>query len=203
MDPTQPHTQGRKSRKSTHVLAAALGAIVGIGCVLLFWLFSFRDPLPPLSATDFQAAQNRWRENGPQDYFIEVRVQGRQPATYRVEVQDGEAVRAFRNGQPLNQKRTWGTWSVPGMFSTMASDFRQVAMFQSGRGDENTSNLGLYGVFDPYYGYPQRYRRITWSQGREDSMAHRVGQAEGGVSGGDAEMEVSWEVVQFVSNDDH
>ena len=190
--------QARKRRRSTLVLAAALGTAFGLACVGLIWLFALRDPLPPLSAAEFEEAQRRWRENGPADYDLQVRVEGRQPATYRVEVRRGEPIAAFRNGRPLPQKRTWGTWSVPGMFSTMASDFRHVAAVERGRADHETPRLGLYGIFDSHYGVPRRYRRVTWSQGREESMAQRVGREPGLASGGNAEMEVSWEVIEFV-----
>ncbi|MBW3600249.1 MAG: hypothetical protein KY475_23645 [Planctomycetes bacterium] len=196
MDASEAKAPVRHGRRSNRILAAVLGAAFGLAGVLLFWLLSFRDPLPPLSAEDFRKAQERWQANAVDNYDIEVRVRGRQPATYRVEVRDGEPAAAFRNGRPLTQKRTWGTWSVPGMFGTLASDFRHVAEVESGRADETTPRLGLYGVFDPRYGFPRRYRRITWSQGREESMAHRVGQGRVG-AGGDAEMEVSWEVTEF------
>lgn len=84
------------------------------------------------------------------------------------------------------------------MFSTLADDFRNVELVESGQADETTPRLSLYGEFHPVYGYPQRYRRITWSQGREQSMAHRVGRAGArSAAASGAELEVSWEVVRF------
>jgi hypothetical protein len=185
-----------RPRTSLLFLAAALGAMFGLVCALLFWVFTFRDPLPPLTAEEFEDAQLRWRENGPQDYDIEVEVVGRQPAVYRVEVRGGEPAAAFRDGRPLTQRRTWSTWSAPGMFETLASDFGSIARFQAGTADEYTPRVSLYGVFHPEYGYPERYRRIMLGQGREESMAHRI--AQGAASSADASaMEVAWTVREF------
>jgi hypothetical protein len=186
-----------RRRASTFFLAAALGAMFGLAGAFLVWVFSFRDPLPPQTARDFAEAQQRWREHGPRDYDIEVEVSGPQPAVYRVEVRGGEPVAAFRNGRPLTQKRTWSTWSVPGMFDTQAGDFRHVARIEAGTADETTPRLSLYGVFHPQYGYPQRYRRIMLGQGQEESMAHRVSQGRARGAGDSAAMEVSWDVREF------
>jgi hypothetical protein len=178
-----------------YFLAAGLGAVFGLACVALLWVFSFRDPLPPVTVRDFEAAQQRWRENGPESYDMEVEVLGPQPAVYRVEVRGGEPSAAFRNGRPLTQRRTWATWSVPGMFDTQASDFRHVARIEAGTADETTPRLSLYGIYHPQYGYPERYRRIMLGQGQEESMAHRIGQGRTG--GGSSAMEVSWRVLEF------
>lgn len=96
------------------------------------------------------------------DYDIEVAVAGTQPATYEVRVRDGQAIEAFRNGKPLNQRRTFGTWSVPGMFSTMSRDVEAVERRERGEADPSTPRLTLRAEFDPKYGYPKRYQRIEW-----------------------------------------
>jgi hypothetical protein len=189
-----------RRRKSVLILSAVLGAMFGLTCALLISAWLLRDSLPRLSQQDFDEAQRLWRENGPGDYDIEIEVSGRQPAVYRVEVRSGEAAAAFRNGQKLTHRRTWATWTVPGMFGTLASDFRHVALVEAGTADENTPRLSLYGVFHPSYGYPQQYRRIMLSQGREESMAHRIGQSPL-PAGGDSAMEVSWKVREFTIRD--
>ncbi len=191
-DPTFRTTR----RTSLRYLAAALGALVGLAAVMLFWVLSFRDPLPPLSVSSFETAQKRWREQGPASYDIEVEVSGRQPAKYRVEVRDGEAVSATRNGQPLTQRRTWTTWSVPGMFGTMESDFQHMKQVAEGVADEQTPRLALYGEFHPQYGYPQRYRRVGLGQTAQTSVAHQVGRSEGADSAV-IESEVAWIVREF------
>jgi hypothetical protein len=183
-------------RRSSIVLAAILGSLFGLAVALLFWAYSHRDRLPQLSQQDFEDAQSRWRKNGPRDYDVEVEVSGRQPAIYRVEVRGGEPAAAFRNGQPLTQKRTWFTWSVPGMFGTLESDFNHVARVTTGDVDENTPRLRLFGIFHPKYGYPERYRRIMLGQGREESMAHRIGQSAAPTADTSA-METVWTVREF------
>jgi hypothetical protein len=182
-------------RKSLTILAAVLGAMFGLTGALLVWAWSLREPLPRLTQQDFDKAQQRWRENGPPDYDVEIAVSGPQSAVYRVEVRGGEPAAAFRNGQKLTNRRTWGTWSVPGMFGTLASDFRHLARTQAGTADENTPRVFLYGVLHPKYGYPEQYRRIMLGVGREESMAHRIGQ--GAVAGDASSMEVSWTVREF------
>jgi hypothetical protein len=182
-------------RNSLLILAAVLGAMFGLAAALLIWAWTQRNPLPPLSQEDFEESQRRWREQGLLDYDIEVEVSGPQPAVYRVEVREGEPAAAFRNGRKMTERRTWATWSVPGMFGTLASDFRHLARVKAGVDDENTPRVSLYGVFHPTYGFPQEYRRIMLGQGREESMAHRISQ--GSIAGGEGLMEVSWVVCEF------
>ena len=111
----------------------------------------------------------------PPEYDIEVRVTGSQPAIYRVQVRAGEAVAAWRNGQPLLSRRTFGTWSVPGMFGTISRDIESIERHTTGKADRFTPRLILRAEFDPQYSYPARYRRIEqWST-----------------------VEVAWEVTDF------
>jgi hypothetical protein len=143
--------------------AIALGVAIAIAMVLIRQRIA--DPTPPLTSERFDAAWERWRSKGPGDYEIQVRVTGSQPATYRVLVGDGEAQEAFRNGQPLQQHRTFETWSVPGMFSTIEADLTR----QQGKASAGVSpaRMTLRAEFDPEFGYPRKYRRIEWGQGIE------------------------------------
>jgi hypothetical protein len=88
-----------------------------------------------------------------------VAVAGRQAARYYVEVRAGEVRVATRDGQPLRQERTRGTWSVPGMFGTIQTDIANLEKQQAGTADPTTPQLLLRGVFDPQLGYPVRYLR--------------------------------------------
>jgi hypothetical protein len=120
-------------------------------------------------------ARQRWEANAPPNYDIEVVVRGSQPATYAVEVRDGRPEVALRNGQPLLQRRTFSTWSVPGMFSTMSRDVEVVERFEQGNASPSAPRLALRAEFDERFGYPTRYRRIEWG----------------------SPVEVSWEVTKF------
>lgn len=151
------------------------GAALGIALTLLVVRTLNRDPTPVLTPADFQAARERWKQQEPPNYDIEVQVSGSQPATYRVEVRAGEAQSAWRNGRPLSQQRTFGTWSVPGMFSTISRDVDNLQRHAEGRADATTPRLTLRAAFDPKFGFPQRYTRIEWG----------------------SDVEVSWEVKRF------
>jgi hypothetical protein len=151
--------------------AIALGVLIALGLVVIRQRIA--DPTPALTSRAFDAAWEQWRRQGPADYEIHIRVSGAQPATYRVVVVDGEAKQAFRNGQPLQQRRIFETWSVPGMFSTIEADLTR----QQGKSATGVApaRMTLRAEFDPEYGYPRKYRRIEWGQG----------------------IEVNWEVERF------
>lgn len=162
-------------RRLSLLLAAFLGTIVGVAGVLIVVAVVRSNRWPTITDEAFEQAQQRWRQHGPADYNLEVKVSGPQPATYRVEVRQGEVLSAARNGSPLTQRRTFDTWSVPGMFATMRRDVENVQRVASGNADPDTPRLTLFGQFDPEYGYPQSYHRIQWG----------------------TDMEVSWEVTEF------
>ena len=157
------------------ILGALAGTSLGVIPALYLLRQVSRDPTPALTPGLFYAAHDRWKAIAPPDYDVEVRVTGSQPATYRVEVRDGEPQAAWRNGQPLTTRRTFGTWSVPGMFSTISRDIESVERHSNGKADRFTPRLTLRAEFEPRYHYPQRYRRIQqWST-----------------------VEVVWEVTEF------
>ena len=157
------------------VWSLLLGGLLGLMLTLVTVRWLNYDPTPPLEPADFYAARDKWKQHAPASYNIEVQVSGSQPARYRVEVRDGQAIAAFRNGRPLTQQRTFGTWSVPGMFATMSRDVENVERHAAGRADAFTPELTLRAAFDPQYSYPQTYKRIQWG----------------------ADVEVSWSVIKF------
>ncbi|MBW8885585.1 MAG: hypothetical protein JF612_12615 [Planctomycetia bacterium] len=110
-------------------------------------------------------------------YDIEIHVTGPKASTYRVEVRDGDPQAAWRNGQPLLTRRTFGTWSVPGMFATMSRD---VEAIERAAAAGRAPPLILRAEFDAQYGYPAKYRRID----------------NGSRKGSDA-IAVTWDVIQF------
>jgi len=128
--------------------------------VIFRWQYAER--IPQISPAEYYAAKERWRVNGASSYDIEVQVTGTQEARYRVEVRDGQAIAAWRNGVPLQQQRTFSTWSVPGMFGTMSRDIEVLEKHAAGRADANTPRITMRAEFDEKFGYPARYRRIQW-----------------------------------------
>jgi len=140
-----------------------VGGIIALG--IIRWKYG--DPLPEMSPADYFAAKDKWKASAPENYDIEVEVTGTRPATYRVQVRGGVAVAASivdQQGQetPQMQQRTFGTWSVPGMFGTMSKDVEVLEKHAKGKADKFTPRLTLRAEFDPKYGYPAAYRRIQW-----------------------------------------
>ncbi len=125
-----------------------------------------RDPTPRLAPEAFYAAFDRWKATAPPDYNIEIEVTGPQAAVYRAQVRGGQPIAAYRNNQPLRSRRTFGTWSVPGMFSTMARDVDAVERRAAGQSRPGEVELILKAEFDPMYHYPRRYQRIEWGSRR-------------------------------------
>jgi hypothetical protein len=157
-----------------------VGGLVGVLGTLIALRVANRDPTPALTPDLFHAAHERWQTSAPPNYDIEIRVSGPQPATYRAEVRGGQAQAAWRNGQPLTTRRTFGTWSVPGMFSTMSRDVEQLEREAAGKADPRLPGLILRAKFDEKYSYPARYSRIEWGS-RKGTTAQGV----------------TWEVTEF------
>jgi hypothetical protein len=177
-------TDVRVQRAGALAAAGLLGALTGLAVLVTVLVMQNRGRLPRLEPSDFYDAQLRWERAGVTDYNMTVLVTGRQAAEYYVEVRRGEPRHATRNGEPLRQQRTWGTWSVPGMFGTMQSDVTNLERQQAGRADPATPQLLLRAVFDPQRGYPRRYLRtelrkwgtndeVSWEATLEVVDAHR------------------------------
>ena len=106
---------------------------------------------------------------------MEVKLSKNQVEIHRVEVRDGDVRGYTLNDLPMTRRRTFDTWSVPGMFSTIERDVENVELVASGKAGPYTPRLTLWGIFHEQYGFPERYRRIQWG----------------------SDMEVSWEVTEF------
>jgi len=172
--PTQvPPNRAPVIRRVLIGLAAGLAA--GFVGMLVFAYLNRGEISSKLTPELFREAQAKWEKSPPRNYNIEVKVQGNQPATYYVEVRSGDAKLALRNGQPLTQRRTFSTWSIPGMFATIARDVDTLERRDSGQADKFTPNLNLRATFDPHYSYPARYRRLQYQ----------------------SSVEVEWEVTRF------
>jgi hypothetical protein len=153
---------------------------VAVGLVLPFValrLYQSGKSLPELTPETLAAAQSRWDATGLQDYRVEVRVQARETERYAVEVRDGDALQAWRNERPLTQRRVFDTWSIPGMFSTMADDLDRAARAKAGTAPPGSGQLMLRCEFDETTGAPLEYHRIEWG----------------------SHLEVRWQIVRLVA----
>lgn len=141
-----------------------------------------QENLPPVTAATLRAAKARWSKSQVQDYDIEVQLTVQRVETHLVKVRDGEVTSYRRNGQPMSERRTLDTWSVPGMLETIERDLEHVAAVARGTGDRFTPQLDLWGTFDSHYGYPDRYRRVQYQRWQ-------------------ANVVVSWKVISFKAYD--
>lgn len=145
------------SRPSLAWLGILAGGAVGVGLVLL-GMSLLRPGLPLLNRDAWKVARSQWYQREPANYDLEIRVIGAQESLYRIEVRDRRVSAATRNGDPLRDPRTWETWSVPGMFDTLAADLDAVA----GDARQPPANLLLRARFDPEWGVPLEYQRYQF-----------------------------------------
>lgn len=142
-------------------VAAGLGGAVCSFLLIAMGIRAFGPGvLPPVTAEQLLAARRRWEAVAPANYNLEVTVSGRAAAVYAVRVRDGEVREASRNGRTLSQQRTWTTWTVPGIFETLARDQELVARAEAGTLGPGQYPLELRGAFHPQWGFPTRYQRI-------------------------------------------
>ena len=164
----------RLQRWSRQAAGFFLGGTIGLIAAVVAWrLLTGGVTMPALTRTEWDTAFRRWKKADVRDYDVEVVVTGLQAATYSVQVRDGQAVMAARNGHGLPQRRTWTTWTVEGMFETIARDLDSVERHAAGRADSTAPQLQLHGSFHTELGYPQQYlrtemvrfganREVTW-----------------------------------------
>ena len=156
-EPPPRHARSGAADLRRFALWTMVGVAIGLAIVLLFARQANLDPTPTLTPALFEAAQQRWKAKPIANYDIEIRVTGPQAAVYRAKVRNGEAEAAWRDGRPLKTRRTFGTWSVPGMFSTISRD---VAAIERAAANGSAAPLILRASFHSEHGYPERYRRI-------------------------------------------
>jgi hypothetical protein len=165
-------------RVRAYVAAGAAGAVFGLAVALTAARWFGPGALPEVTAASFAAARATWDRAAPQDYDLEVVVIGRESATFQVQVRGGIARQAWRDGQSLPHERTWSTWTVPGMFETIARDLDSVARLREGKADPGTPQILLRGLFDAQRGFPLHYQRTEMRKFGPN-------------------QEVAWEVVRF------
>jgi len=139
-------------------IIVALAAAVVTFAVIMVIVGVRRGTMVPLTGERLEQATKLWDEHGAADYDIEIQVAGRQAARYQVQVRGGEPQQATRNGEPLSQKRTWWTWSIPGMLETLRSDVRNMERYAAG--EKGVPHLSVLVEFDPELGYPRHYVRV-------------------------------------------
>lgn len=160
-EPTQKLSLTQKLPRWLLWIACLMVLVVLMGVVL-----SIRaQRLPPMDRVGFDAAKSQWEDNRLMDYHIAIAVSGRQPGAYTVGVQQGIATTATLDGRDLTRPRTFGTWSVDGMFETLQRDLDT---------NEADGNLMLGAEFHETLGIPIRYERLEMRTGVHDSLQWEV-----------------------------
>lgn len=162
-------------RRLTLLAAAMAGGLFAIVAVVVTYAVFNRETASQVTAELVQQASDRWDTHGPQNYDLEVALTKRRVERHRVEVRRGEVVRYTLDDHEMTRRRSFDTWSVPGMFGTIEADVENVRLVETGEAQAYTPRLSLWGTFDEEFGIPRRYRRVQWG----------------------ADFEVSWDVVEF------
>ena len=176
--PTPSRGFSRLAQMQILVAASFFGVLTAVAGLMAWTAIGNQGQLPPLAIDDFEQARQLWQANAPLDYDITIEVAGRQAAVYHVEVRAGQVVVSTRNSMPLKQRRTRGTWSVPGMFNTMQSDVTNAEQHRQGTAAAGVPRVHLLALFDQRFGYPQRYHRTELRKWANNDV-------------------VSWEVTHF------
>ncbi len=172
---SEKSNRDRARRKLAMLGAGLAGAAFAIVVTAVVWFALNRNHDPAVTSDRLAAAEQIWQATGPANYNISITLQKRTTEVHYVEVRDGQVTQYTLDGRPLNQRRTIDTWSVPGMFGTIAADLENVNKVAQGEAAPNTPRLTLRGTFDATYGFPNKYRRIQRG----------------------SDFEVSWEVTKF------
>jgi hypothetical protein len=165
----------RRLPASDVAVGTAVGGSLMVVVVIVVIVISRRTATPPLTTESLEAARTLWRKNSASDYRMDVRVTGRQPSRYHVEVQEGKPVSVLRNDREI-ARRNWPYWTVPGLLDVIEHDVDCAADPTRGFGAKPGSTAVLRAEFDPRYGYPRRFERLIL---------------------GEPQLDMTWEVTQF------
>jgi hypothetical protein len=148
----------RISAKTIVFLIASIA--LAIACVALALQYFVAERLPELTEANLRAAMEKWKANGPASYHMEVELRGARPGNVQVDVRNKEVEDETRDGRTPG-RWTWDTWSVPGLFDTLAQDL-QIAQDPEGQIDAaKGTKWRLRCEFDPKFGYPLKYHRLV------------------------------------------
>lgn len=169
----------RARRKLSLVVAAICGGGLSLIIAVAGYIAAGRGSQEHFSHEDLAIGIKRWADSKPHSYDIEIKLTKQRTEVHRVEVRDGRAVRYTINDREMTRRRTFDTWTVPGMFGTVERDLENVRLVKTDSAEAYTPRLTLWGSLHPKYGYPERYRRVQLG----------------------ADFQVSWEVTEFTVTD--
>jgi hypothetical protein len=165
-DSAAPAPQPGGKRLPTLFVVGLLFVGLIVGLIVVLQLFAVQR-IPELTEPLLEAAQQRWKENGPASYDLDLEISGAQPGDVHVEVRDGEVTAMTRDGRAPEQRRTWYVWSVPGQFETIERELEMAADPEHEMQAAEGTRLRLRAEFDPQYGYPRQFHRMVFGGGPE------------------------------------
>jgi hypothetical protein len=140
------------------LMIGAIVAVLAIAAVLILLRFLVAERIPDLTADRLESARQRWENEGPPSYNLDIEIRGKQPGTVHVEVRDRTVTAEARDGRPTPE-RTWDYWTVPGLFDMLDRELELAEdpqhELQAGTG----TMLRLRCEFDDHFGFPQRFHR--------------------------------------------
>jgi hypothetical protein len=147
----------RRLKLRNIALAMVLGTVLGIGVAVAVLAMLIRgERLPQVTFDNLNAAAERWTKNGPKDYDLELALTVVNSGLGRIEGR-GCDVTAMTHNARVTPPYTWDNWSVPGLLSIIRRDLEACMAPKP----EDPSAPVPRGEFDPQYGYPARYHRVT------------------------------------------
>lgn len=155
---------GRKLLRATVI-------VVGFAALGLWFVRTFSSGMPEISPADLEAAERRWAAKELKNYDLKVVLAGRQTGELLMTVRNGEPTGLTRNGTPMKQPRTWESWTVPGMFETLTTEFENRDEAREKFGVEPAS-IHMRCEFDAEFGYPKRYLHQIY--GRQQDLQWTV-----------------------------
>lgn len=148
---------GVRWRTVAFAFASLALAVAGVALALQYFV---AERLPELTEAKLESAMQRWQQNGPANYKMEIELRGAQPGQVHVEVEDKSVTMETRNGRTPG-RWTWDTWSVPGMFDTLTQDLQIAADPEQQIDAAKGTKWRLRCEFDAKYGYPLQYHRLV------------------------------------------
>jgi hypothetical protein len=146
-------------------------SVVAVAGIIAVLALTRREPLPLIAMNDVDSAAACWSKNGPASYDLDMQQTGINPGAIHVEVRRGQVTAMTLNGRPTRQ-HLWDDWSVPGLLAVIRRDveacmpelnkqLHRTETATSGSPQPDQEQVVPRGIFDPTYGYPIAYHRIT------------------------------------------
>lgn len=140
------------------------------GCLTVLFLAAvvfgvvvvIRTRMPLLTEADYDHAVERWKEQGPKSYQLDVQVGGWQPGEIHAVVRNGVVTEMTRNGVAPNRKDAGSYWTVDYLLELIGDDLELQQNPEKMSQQFNIppdSAVTLRAQFDSEFGYPVRYRR--------------------------------------------